>query len=142
MILPIKNSADNLSPSLYLSWPAFDTHNSHGRKHFFSSFELKVSFQVVFLTIVNRIFAGHLKFQNLEFFLQFLVSHIPLVSGWLCWQTPSQNEVTYLQYIGFPHYIFFSLITYSFQLCRSQKAFPMSTLLLANVDGPVLTFTS
>ena len=92
MILPIQTSADNLSPSFYLSWPAFDTHISHGRKHFFSSFELKVSIQIVFITIVIEFFAGHLKFQNLGFFLQFLVSHIPLVSGWLRWQILAMRE--------------------------------------------------
>ena len=86
MILPIQKSADNLSPSFYLSWPAFDTHSSHERKHFFSSFELMVSIKVVFITIVIEFFAGHLKFQNLRFFLQFLVGHMPLVSGWLRWQ--------------------------------------------------------
>ena len=86
MISPIQNSADNRSPSFYLSWPAIGTHISHGRKHFFSSFELMVSIQVVFITIVIEFFAGHLKLQNLRFFLQFLVGHIPLVSGWLRWQ--------------------------------------------------------
>ena len=62
--------------------PAFDTHISHGRKPFFSSFELKVSIQVVFITIVIEFFAGHLIFQSLRFFLQYLVSHISLVSSW------------------------------------------------------------
>ena len=84
MILPIQNRADIkpfpviLSRAFYLSWPAFDTHISHARKHFSSSFELKVSIQEAVITIVIEFFADHLKFQNLRFFLQFLVSHIPL----------------------------------------------------------------
>ena len=43
MILHVKQSANKLSPSLYLSWPALGIHISHGRKDFSSSLELKVS---------------------------------------------------------------------------------------------------
>ena len=116
MIIPIQNSADNLSPSFYLSWPAFGTHISHGRKHFFSSFELKVSFQVVFLTIVNRIICRPSKI------LWYLAGYVGKLSHpYTCgiWLATLANSVTEwsnlfsIHWIPPLHILFFNNIQFS-----------------------------